>query len=503
MRTINLIFLAVCIALGMQAQTHPLKLSATLKKNYSSFKKGDKVEIRAVSFEKKYEPIVTDVYYLLVNDQKLEVKEKLGDRLDFSYQSVQDLWNAEIISNVLVPLQKKGLQYELRADMENDALEYINKVKSYNMELNDPYLENYIYSLIAKIAPINIIDGRPGNVNLVILDNPSINACMYPNGTLVLNTGLLSCLHSEDELVAILSHEIAHFILDHSVQNVNKAVSRQKRAEFWAALATGITAVAEGIVASKNDYYLPGAATLGVAVLSSAIASQVIDRLGMNYNHEQENEADRLTVRVLEILNYDKNALATALNRLKISMVTERSKAMYFQSYTHPALMERIQSAGLPQDVADSQFEKEISFAISSTARLKFEDRRFRQALVLVSQNIANKVATSEDYLIKAHCLMALYNDAENNQLALSMVNQAKAIDSANINIYKIEILVQLRLKNKSVAETLLKEYEEKLLDMREGLSIIESDLSWDSTNEYTLKELEWSKKMQVKLRNL
>lgn len=98
---------------------------------------------------------------------------------------------------------------------------------------------------------------------------------------------------------------------------------------------------------------------------------------------------------------------------------------------------------------------------------------------------------------------MALYNDAENNQLALSMVNQAKAIDSANINIYKIEILVQLRLKNKSVAETLLKEYEEKLLDMREGLSIIESDLSWDSTNEYTLKELEWSKKMQVKLRNL
>lgn len=39
MRTINLIFLAVCIALGMQAQTHPLKLSATLKKNYSSLKK--------------------------------------------------------------------------------------------------------------------------------------------------------------------------------------------------------------------------------------------------------------------------------------------------------------------------------------------------------------------------------------------------------------------------------------------------------------------------------
>ena len=47
------------------------------------------------------------------------------------------------------------------------------------------------------------------------------NVYMYSNGTMVIHTGLLSALHTEDELVAILSHEIAHFVLDHSVQNVN------------------------------------------------------------------------------------------------------------------------------------------------------------------------------------------------------------------------------------------------------------------------------------------
>lgn len=496
---------AFCFAVANFAQTYPVDLTVKMEKGYNGLNKGTQVHIKGVEYApSEYNNAVNgNSYFLLVDDQKIEVTDKIENKMSFEYRRVQDLWDAEIISNVLFLLQKKGPQNDMRSDMESDALEYINKVKSYNMELNDPCLENYIYGLIAKIAPVDIIDGRPGNVNLLILDDPSMNACIYPNGTLVLHTGLLSCLHSEDELVAVLSHEIAHFILDHSVQNVNKTITRQKRAEFWTALATGVTAVAEGVAASKNNYYVPGAATLGVAVLSSAIASQVIDRLGMQYNHEQEYEADGLAIKVLELLGYDKNALATALNRIQLAMVSERSKAMYFQSYSHPALMERINKAGKPLEERNQSFEKEISFAVSSTARLKFEDRRFRQALALVSQNINNKVATSEDYIIKAHCLMALYNDDANNNLAWSMIHQAKAINPENINIYKIEILTSIRLKNKAEALTLLQEYEAKLMQMRESLTRTESDLTWDETNRYTLKELEWAKKMQVKLQNM
>ena len=97
-------------------------------------------------------------------------------------------------------------------------------------------------------------------------------------------------------------------MLDHSVQNVIQAQKRQQRAEFWAALATGLTAVAEGVVAATSDYYIPGAATLGVAVLSTNIASAVIDRLGMNYNHQQETDADMMAIEVLRILGYNENA---------------------------------------------------------------------------------------------------------------------------------------------------------------------------------------------------
>jgi predicted Zn-dependent protease len=369
------------------------------------------------------------------------------------------------------------------------------------MILNDPYLENYIYSLISKIAPIDIVDGRPGNVNILIVDNPTLNAGMYSNGTMVIHTGLLSALHSEDELVAILSHEIAHFVLDHSVQNVNKATARKKRAEFWAALATGLTAAAEGVAASKGHYYAPGAATLGMAVLSTTIASQIVERLGMNYNAEQEEEADNIAIKVLEILEYDKNALATALNRMQENMVKERSNMMYFQSFTHPALVDRIRKTGTPQNVIKPEYEKEISFAITSSARLKFEDRRFRQTLPLVETNIKNGVATAEDYILKANCLLALFNDNKSNNEVLSLISKAKAMDESNINHYKAEILGNLRLRKFDVAQQLLQSYISTLNELEMQLKDIESDITWDTNYKFVISERDWANRMLIKVK--
>lgn len=522
MRIFFFILLGIFFSFYANAQVYKVDLEATLVKDYKHFNKGDKVKISHVIHDVTmdsyygrtsgrnttdeddnnfYSGKVEDVYSIVIGTDTVPVSNKIGDFFDFAYDNVQDLWDSKIISNVLFSLQKKGIQNSLRNEMEEEALEYISKQKEYNLVLNDPYLENYIYSLISKIAPVDIIDGRPGNVNILIVDNPLLNAGMYSNGTMVINTGLLSALHTEDELVAILSHEIAHFVLDHSVQNVNKAKARKKRAEFWAAFATGITAVAEGVAASKNQYYIPGAATLGMAVLSSSIASQIVERLGMNYNAEQEEEADNIAIKVLELLGYDKNALATALNRMQDNMVKERSNMMYFQSYTHPALVERIKKAGTPQDVIDSGYEKEISFAITSSARMKFEDRRFRQALPLVDININNGVATAEDYILKANCLLALYNNEKSNNEILKLIAKAKEIDASNINLYKAEILGNLRLRNFLVAQQLLAGYITTLTEMEAELKNIESDITWDACRGFILSERNWAEKMLVKVK--
>lgn len=509
MKTIKIValflILGFCYAHG---QTFELDLTATMVKSNGPWKKNANVHITKFVHDVVIEmgEYAKDVFYLEDDEgRKVEINSKVDDCFKFDYKNAQDFWDAGIITNVLYTLKKKGFQYDLRQDMENDALQYIYELKKRNLELNDPYLNTYIYSLVAKIAPYQLIDGRPGSINIIIQDNPSINVCCYPNGTIVLNTGLLAALHTEDELVAVLAHEIAHFVLDHSIQNINAEISRQKRAEFWSGLLTGITAVAEGVAAGyaayNSGYYMPGGATMAMAAISTSIASEVIVRLGMNYNHEQEEEADRFAYFLLKLMGYDQNALATALTRIKGEYIKERSNAAYVSSYTHPALHKRIMRLGTPNLACDKQYEQIVSFAVSSVAMMKYSDRRFRQCLPCVNQNIENGVGTSDDYILKANCLLSTKNDEASNLEVIELINKAKSLDENNVNIHKSEIIATLRIGDRTKAISLLDNYIQILNGY--DLDKINSDKTWDNIRDFVITEREWAKDMIVKLKGM
>ena len=425
-----------------------------------------------------------------MNGKRFYINSNISDCLDFQYSNAQELCDASIILNVIRNIEKKGPQYELRKEMEDEALDYINKVKEYNLELNDPFLYDYIYSLLLKMVPDRYIDGRFFDVNVLIQQSEDINACMYPNGTMVINTGLLSVLHSEDELVAILAHEFGHFLMDHSIINVNKAEARKKRAAFWAAVATGVTAVAEGVAASNGHYYTPGLGTLAMAGVATEISHQVVEHLGMKFNHEQESDADLFAVEVLKLLGYDKNALATALERIGKQCSVEDKYAMYLSSYTHPDLSTRIKNVGVPSELNDTEYDQRVSFAVSNVAMIKFINRRFRQCIPFVSQNISNKVANADDYLLKANCILATKNSCESNAEVAGLINKAKAIDPNNINILKSEIQLSFRLNDKAKAISLLEDYCAALKTI-------------DIKSEFILMEIKWAKNMLIKLKGM
>ena len=502
MRVFFLILSCLYVNISIYSQSYNVNLDASLMKEYENIKMGRKVNITNVVHDVKFNgDKIEELYSVEIESQKIPIFA--FDQFNIKYDNVQSLWDALIIGKVLFPLQEKGMQSDLRKELEAETYEYITRLRNYGLVLEDSYLENYIYSLIVKIAPSRLIDGRLNDINVLILNDPTLNACIYSNGTLVIHTGLLSALHSEDELVAVLSHEIAHFVLDHHIQNINKEISRKKRAEFWGALATGLTAVVEGVAASKNGNYVPGGATIGVAILSSVVASQIVERMGQNYNIAQEEDADNVAKEILNFLGYDKNALATALNRIKDNMIVERNKQMYFQSYTHPSLVERIQKAGFPQDVSEAVYEKEISIAISSVARLKYEFGRFKQSISLIDTNIKNGVATVDDFVMKANCLLALYNDEISNGEVLELIEKAKNIDNLNLNTYKLEIKAHIRLKNYTHALNLLNEYIDKLHQkdffyIKNGNRII-----GNTDYQFIIKEKDEAKRMIMKLEKI
>ena len=487
------------------AQTFPIHLQGKVLKNHESFTKGESVQF--VSYSHDFMLMAhqsLDLFFIQdAKERQLKVDNKLSSYCEFCPKTVQDIWDAHILLDVLPGIQKKGVQSELRQEMEDDALQYIGEVERYGILFEDPYLESYIYGLIAKIAPKYYLDGRQNSLNIVFLQDPSTNAFTYPNGTIVLNTGLLAALHTEDELVAVLAHEIAHYVLDHGVQNVNKALVRQRRAEFWAGLATGLTAVAEGVAAANNDYYMPGLATLGVSAVSTALATQINKRLGMEFNHEQELEADKLSCQILRTLGYDPGALSSFLNRVQDGYMMLKNNSYVEESPTHPSLAERITRCGPFTEKTDIAFEQMVSFAISNIASINYINKKFSRCIQYTTQNINNHVATADDYLLKANCLLSMENTAESNQEVMSLIQQAKQLSPGNINSFKIEILVALRMHQRDYAISLLNDYIQRLLGMDSPQETVHNDVYLNNNYPFVSEEVSWAKRMLIKLNGM
>lgn len=65
-----------------------------------------------------------------------------------------------------------------------------------------------------------------------ILKPPTPDVLMLSNQSLLVSTWLLTTLDTQEELYAIISREVTHETLDHSIITTNKNLARAKRAVF-------------------------------------------------------------------------------------------------------------------------------------------------------------------------------------------------------------------------------------------------------------------------------
>lgn len=445
----------------------------------------------------KYE----DVYYTY------ELRDiKKSCKIVHFIDNKDNFWLSEIIFNkdLINALRKYGPQTDLRDESSDDAQEYINKVTDANLVFDDPLLENYLYTLLHKIRMTNNVFYKNGNINVVVLKSTDLNASIYPDGTLLITTGLLANLNSEAELAGALAHEVAHYVLDHSIVNINKMNQRIKRAEFWAAFATGMAAVAEGVLATQSNYYYPvGAGTMATAAIASSIANSVIERLGMEYNQEQETEADRIAVNILKLLKYNENGFATALSNLQSYQQTNGNYSYFFNSSTHPSLLSRISASGKVEEIKDLFYKQQTSFAISNYAVVEFSRRNFQAAYKFAKQNIDNNVADDDDYTICSASLQIIKDTPESNKEAMELLNKAYLINPNNINISKFKCILHLRLKESDKAKEELNNYMSGISEEIKRLDNIKGQNTWENSYSYLTQENSWAVKMAIKLNGM
>lgn len=403
----------------------------------------------------------------------------------------EELWQLiRINSDLDESLVTKGYQYNMRKDMEAEATDALQNFEKYYGFFYDEYLEDYIQTLLYKIHSITLNDGRPGNLTAKILKTSTPNAFCLPTGTIILTTGLLSTIRSEDELIGILAHEVAHFVLDHHVVNINKAITRQKRAEFWSGFATVVAAASDAYLSSKHKYYPSGTLTLATAILSSAIATSINDRLGANYNINQEWEADNAATKVLTFLGKDPKALSVALSRIQDYCILNADYLALAGSGTHPALPSRIGKIGYadPTTFNSIKYDRIISLVNTYNSMNEYELQHLETTLNLTNRSIESGVGTEDDYLLKAMSIRLLYDTPEKNQEALDLINKAKSLNIApHSYILKEEGLTLLRLRRQKEASEAFTNYGRSL----------ESEIDKSG---YVLDEIEWTKKMINKL---
>ncbi len=167
-------------------------------------------------------------------------------------------------------------------------------------------------------------DARQWDWQVSLIDSPDLNANCGPGGKIIFYSGIITKLKlTDDEIAAIMGHEIAHALREHSREAMSKAY---------------------GIEMAK----LGLGAVLGVSQDTMAIADTAV-QYGMTLPNSRgaETEADLLGIELAARAGYNPNA-AVSLWR-KMEQVSQGSPAEFMS--THPSSSTRISTlqANIPK----------------------------------------------------------------------------------------------------------------------------------------------------------
>ena len=150
---------------------------------------------------------------------------------------------------------------------------------------------------------------RPIEFRFFVVEDPEINAASLPDGTLLINTGLLGALENEAQLAFILSHEMAHVLQVHYRREIEE--TRGSR--------VGLTIA--GLAASA---FIGNA---GMFMAQIGIASAV-----NGHQRELENQADRLALQNVIEHGYDPREAAN-FSRIIINRYGNRTTSKLWSNH--------------------------------------------------------------------------------------------------------------------------------------------------------------------------
>jgi predicted Zn-dependent protease len=217
----------------------------------------------------------------------------------------------EVAQAGFTPVQERKLGESIMREIRADRSFY-----------DDAVATDYINALGNRLAA-HSPDARQ-DFEFFLIRDPMINAFALPGGFIGVHTGLILSAQSESEVASVLSHEIAHVTQRH----IARMIAQQKGSQ-----TLSIASLAAALLLSRvSSQASEAAVAFGSA---GAIQGQ------LNFTRDNEREADRVGLQILERSGYDPRAMAAFFERLqRATRIYETGAPAYLQ--THPLTYERI-----------------------------------------------------------------------------------------------------------------------------------------------------------------
>ena len=112
-------------------------------------------------------------------------------------------------SAMISPVQEKALGQR--------ALKYY---RSQVPTSSDPLVIDYLENLIDRLLPYSQIEDK--HIDLVVVKNDTLNAFAIPGGIIGMHTGVFNYAKTENQLAAIIAHEMGHLSQRHYARHLEQ-----------------------------------------------------------------------------------------------------------------------------------------------------------------------------------------------------------------------------------------------------------------------------------------
>jgi len=167
--------------------------------------------------------------------------------------------------------------------------------------LDKPEANAYLNLLGQSLA---VFSERPetfGGYHFLLLDSDEINAFAAPGGLILVTRGMLRCCENEDELAAVLAHEICHVEKKHGLSAIKQG--RLTEAFTIIAAESAKQLGSEDLAALTREF-------------EGSVSDVVMTLTTSGYSRTQERDADAAAVQLLRRAGYPEASIIAMLQRM-------------------------------------------------------------------------------------------------------------------------------------------------------------------------------------------